>query len=327
MQPGSAAQSAADLVRALHEYGVQSTVITDGPPTPGVQQHRYHPWPLLAGLGRRLHLAKWIRRDRPDIVHAYSVEAAAAAAHVIRPLQHKPKLVVTLAEPPPAGMIRRCDALITTAKHLRNSSPELSGTWVVPFGVDTTRYTPDYRPAPEWVQQHPELQGRFTICLPGPAQASHVLPVLRALIEQGIPLHLLLLGEGSAAMAASLRAAGLAHLTTCLPESTDERDALSAAQAVLLAEPTPTAGRRAALHALALGRPVAGYAHGDTGEYLQAITPAAACPVGSTTALARLLAEWYRNPPAQLPHIPYPYRLTDTAITYYELYNTLLTQA
>jgi glycosyltransferase involved in cell wall biosynthesis len=58
----------------------------------------------------------------------------------------------------------------------------------------------------------------------------------------------------------------------------------------------PEAFGRVTLEALALGKPVAGYAHGGVGEQLKALLPEGNIPVGDKKTIVKLLTNWANAP-------------------------------
>ncbi|RME35546.1 MAG: glycosyltransferase, partial [Gammaproteobacteria bacterium] len=59
----------------------------------------------------------------------------------------------------------------------------------------------------------------------------------------------------------------------------------------------PESFGRTTLEALAMGRPVIGYAHGGVREQLEALFPKGLVPVGDTDAVVRKVLEWRHEPP------------------------------
>ncbi len=62
---------------------------------------------------------------------------------------------------------------------------------------------------------------------------------------------------------------------------------------------------RVALEASALGKAVAGYAHGCVEEQLEAIFPAGKIPLGDTAAMVDLLSRWQQELPAPRRENPF----------------------
>lgn len=346
LHPGSASRLAVDLAYTLQEHGAQSTLLSPYAegllPINGIAHQPWQQRALLGEWGRVLRLARIIRKQKPDIVHAYGCEGVRLAARALQklPLPSRPRLVGTLTGHPNSPAFFRspeaaaCACLTVVSRHLRRFAEEhgAGALWVIPYGVDETQCHPSYTPAPGSWRLPAELEDRFVLCLPGPLSPRHgtddVLPIISSLLQRGVPAHALLAGEAEPpyreALAERIRSAGLATHITWLGARPDMRDVLYRAHAVLSLTAAPAAYERPTLEALALGRPVAGYAHGIIGEYLQAFLPSGALTPGDTSAAADLLMHWHAEPPRTLTDIPYPYRLTDTAKTYHELYTSLL---
>ena len=77
------------------------------------------------------------------------------------------------------------------------------------------------------------------------------------------------------------------------------------------------------LEALALGKPVAGYAHGGVKEQLDAFLPEGNVAVGDTAAMADLLARWHAQPPPLPRQIPSPYNMQDMIQAHLDVYQEL----
>lgn len=357
LQIGGATQLAADLVYALQAYEVQSLLLRPPceqvAPLAGAQlrQFVYRPYPLLGRIGSVIKLRRMIRTHAPKIVQTYGYEAAATAVHACKGLPEgsRPRIVAALLGYPTAQerrllpLLGSCDAITMISKHLRTELKKAVSTliksWVIPYGVNETLCYPGYTPSAEtraeWQQRHPELKDRFVICLPGPISAAHgtagIIPIMTSLLSQDIPAHMLIAGNTKAAIPAflntlhrQLRSAGLEQRVTWLGAPPNMRDVYCMSDAVLSLNKLPAAYDRPILEALALGRPVAGYDHGVIGEYLGTFNPIGALPPGDEDAAADVLSQWYSYPPEPDSGVSYPYRLSDTAANYYELYLTLI---
>lgn len=356
MELGSPDTPAADLAYALREFDVVSTVAA---PSRQLLTHflgakvkyvRFAVGHLFGLLGNSRHLQNIIRKCRPDVLHAYGYEAVAIATRARRFFlpSHRPLLVGTLSTYPKdvkvlnRSRLTECDAL--TFNHtelrvwLRSYQAQLVQSWIIPHGVNDELCHPRYKPDAGWVAQwkqiHPQLAKRFVICLPAPVApefcTQHITPILSMLRSQDIPAHALLVGstdrcdpEFMRTLHQSLRAAGMDDFVTHLPTPENLRDVLCMSHAVLCLTQKPIIYHQAALHALALGRPTAGYGHGAILDYLEAMQPMGVLPVGNVDSAADILSQWYSAPPDPPDEIPYPYKLKDTAQKIYELYTNL----
>ena len=356
MQRGSATQLATDLAYALQMYeDVHSLLVAPRvekiAASARLRQLSWHPYPLPGTWGDVLQLRGLLRARRPDIVQAYGFTAIHTAAKACRllPTAYRPKLVGALTGyPPDAEALRTpellsCAAITVISKHLRTAlkgedSSTLMKAWVIPYGVNETLCYPGYTCPESWKQRweaaHPELRKRFVICVPGPISAMHgtadVVPIAATLQQQDIPVHILLTGNPRLADPAfmttlrrRIRSSGLDSLITWEPNADALRDIMCSCDAVINLATAPEAYNRPMLEAFALGRPVAGYDHGVAAEYLEAFQPVGTVPVGNYDAIADVLSQWHSNPPDPVESIPYPYRLSDTAKSYYDLYTSL----
>ncbi len=184
---------------------------------------------------------------------------------------------------------------------------------VIPRGVDVTDYQPNYRPDNAWLeawrQQYPVLERRFVITVPGRVgRRKGVLQLVRIIADlrvRGIPAHGLVVGElpvASSALARELQSAivtaGLVDCITLTGFRDDVREIMSVSSVVLSLSLQPEAFGRTVNEALALGIPVAGYAHGGVGEQLAQHFPAGRVQPGDVGAMTALLGEWSLTPPS-----------------------------
>jgi glycosyltransferase involved in cell wall biosynthesis len=183
---------------------------------------------------------------------------------------------------------------------------------VIPRGVNTRDYQPHYRPREAWLadwrQQYPTLEKRFVITLPGRVNRRkgvlHLVRIIAELRARGIPAHGLVVGELPAASSAlatelqsAIEAAGLVDCISFTGFRDDVREIMSISSAVLSLSLHPEAFGRTVNEALALGIPVAAYAHGGVGEQLALHFPAGQVLPGDIVAMTGLLCEWSLTPP------------------------------
>lgn len=184
---------------------------------------------------------------------------------------------------------------------------------VIPRGVDVADYQPHYRPGNAWMaawgQQYPELDNRYVVTLPGRVSRRKgmlaLIRIIAALKAQGIAAHGLIVGELPAGKRGSVKelqsaiaAAGLTGSITLTGFRKDVREIMAVSGAVVSLSLQPEAFGRTVNEALALGVPVAGYAHGGVGDQLARHFPAGLVPPGDTAAMADRLHEWSATPPS-----------------------------
>jgi glycosyltransferase involved in cell wall biosynthesis len=195
---------------------------------------------------------------------------------------------------------------------------------VIPRGIDPAEFAYGYQPEDDWraqfITQFPQLAGGALLTLPGRgtrlkghADAIELLAGLRA---RGLDCRLLLLGArevGREAYVAEIEqlavARGVAEHLAIAPPRNDVREIYAISALVLQLSTQPEAFGRSVVEALALCRPVLGYAHGGVGELLAELYPMGRVPVHDTTRLIERAAELLRVAP------PIPplrrYRLAD----------------
>jgi glycosyltransferase involved in cell wall biosynthesis len=207
---------------------------------------------------------------------------------------------------------------------------------VLPHGIDPEEFPPALASDPEWraklSNEHPALAGGRLLLLPGRASRSkghdHALALLAGLRAQGCDARLWLPGamqRGREVYAGELQARamalGVADAVAITPARDDIAQAYAASDLVLQLSDEPEAFGRTVLEALAMRRPVLGWAHGGVGELLQRHFPAgAARPFDHGLLLARaqgLLAD----PPPVTAAIP---TLESAQARWLELYDQLL---
>ena len=206
---------------------------------------------------------------------------------------------------------------------------------VIPNSVDTTVHYPEYRPSAEWYEKwhadFPELKGKYVICLPARVTrhkgAAHLAPILVELKKRGIPAHAVILGEVKKdkmafkeELVSLFEKEGLSGDVTWTGLRRDVRDIMVACDVIVSLNLLPEAFGKTTLEALALGRPTAGYEAGGVGEQLDDYLPEGKVPTGDTTAMANVLANWYKNPPTPKMPLQAPYRRKDMTDAYIALY-------
>lgn len=347
---------AADLACALQELNTQNLVLA--PPCElvsrmqelGVRHARCSNPNLLTALRGKSKLKALIREFEPDILQVYSREAAWIAGLSCRKLQKKPHIVGVMTGYPLAGFanigLNYCDCFTCVSKHLRNVLGDHSELfrkqkqpWIIPYGVNHNLCFPDYKPSQNWMEQwnlaSPGREDAYTLCIPGAISPLHgledLVPLMQQLLKNGIPAHAYIAGDvrlSTPGYVEHLRnlfsQAQIESRISWIGARTDMRDVMATCSITLSLAHEPATHDHTILEALALGRPVAGYDHGSVGELLSSFLPEGRIPVSDPAAMADVLTQWYTYPPVMPGTIPYPYRISDTARSYRELYQYLM---
>ena len=121
----------------------------------------------------------------------------------------------------------------------------------------------------------------------------------------------------------AIERSGVSQSFTWTGHRQDLREILSTCSVTLSLTKSPEAFGKSTLEALALGKPVAGYAHGGVKEQLDAFLPEGNVAVGNTAAMADLLARWHAQPPPLPRQIPSPYNMQDMIQAHLDVYQEL----
>ena len=353
LQGGGVERGTLEVAGELVRRGFRSIVISDaGRLVPDLLAtgSEHVCWPIgrksPASLRRVRPLRRFLAEQQVDILHARSRLPAWIAWLALRGMapSTRPHFVTTVhglySVNAYSAVMLRGERVIAVSRHARDyilsSYPavEPDRIRVIPRGIDTAYYRKGYRPddvwLADWYRQYPQTRDRFVVTLAGrPTRSKGVLDFidiagrLRAL---GIPAHGLLVGDIPASREARIRR----QITTALEETGvgnavtltgfrgDLREVMALSDAVVSLSLHPESHGRTVSEALALGRPVAGYAHGGVGEQLSSLFPEGCVEVGDRDAMAQRLAGWFREPPSLEDVTPWP--LSRTLDATLELY-------
>ncbi|MEQ4576631.1 MAG: glycosyltransferase [Gammaproteobacteria bacterium] len=276
-----------------------------------------------------------------DIVHARSRLPAWIGWHALRgmPAARRPRFVTTVHGLNSPG---RYSAVMTYGERvicvsqtvhdyvLRQYPRTDPGTLrTIPRGIDIAQFPRRPQPDPRaraWVREQVPalaaderlllLPGRGTR-LKGHADGLRLLATLRA---QGMPVRLWLPGAVEPGREAYLRELqaeagrlGVASAATFSEPTARIAEAYAGSDLVLQLSRKPEAFGRTVLEALAVGRPVLGWAHGGVGELLEGLQPEGGVAPFDEAALAARAAALLRQPPRPPQHIPYTLQAMQSA--------------
>ena len=356
LQGGGVERGTLEVAAELVRRGCRSIVISDrGRLLPELlaSGSEHVCWPIgrksPASLRRVRSLRRFLVEQQVDILHARSRLPAWIAWLALRGMApaSRPHFLTTVhglySVNAYSAVMLRGERIIAVSRHARDyilanyPGVEPDRIHVIPRGIDPVRYPTGYRPGEDWLadwyRQYPQTRGRTIVTLAGrPTRAKGVLDfidIVGRLGSLGIPVHGLLVGEIPARREARIRrqiAAALAQAragdaVTLTGFRSDLREIMALSDAVLSLSLHPESHGRTVSEALALGRPVAGYAHGGVGEQLSALFPEGCVAVGDRDAMTRRLAGWYRQPPSLEAVRPWPLERTlhDTLRLYHEV--------
>ncbi|MDE1884440.1 MAG: glycosyltransferase [Xanthomonadaceae bacterium] len=268
----------------------------------------------------------------PDIVHARSRLPAWLAWRALRkmsapkPPAPKPHFLTTVHGLNSPGwysaILTRGERVIcvsnTVRDHVLAHYPrvEPSRLTVIPRGVDPADFPFGYAPDDAWrrdfAEHFPQLAGGLLLTLPGRGTRlkghADAIELLAGLVARGLDCRLLLLGAEEPGREAYLRELrtlaqqrGVAERMAISPPRDDVREIYAVSNLVLQLSTKPEAFGRTVIEAIALCRPVLGYAHGGVGELLAELYPDGRVPPGDITRLVERAAELVRLAPPIAP--------------------------
>lgn len=357
MESGGVEQVVMELGSGLSSRGVENIVVSGGGrlvPRLEKEGSRHILMPIgkksISTLFRIGALRALLQAVRPDILHLHSRVPAWAGylAWKKLPPEDHPGLVTSVhgfySVNRYSAIMSRGERVIAVSNCIRDyildhypSTPP-DHIRIIPNAISPDQYHPAYSPSREWLtgwfMSYPELKGKFTLCLPGRITRlkGHLdlIPVVRQLLEQGIPAHAVIVGEAKKGkeeykneVLRVIERSGVSQSFTWTGHRQDLREILSTCSVTLSLTKSPEAFGKSTLEALALGKPVAGYAHGGVKEQLDAFLPEGNVAVGDTTAMADLLARWHTQPPPLPRQIPSPYNMQDMIQAHLDVYQEL----
>lgn len=339
LESGGVERSTLEIAQALVDAGHRAIVVSAGGrlvPRLEAMGARHVALDIgrksLRTLGAVRPLRRLLERERPDILHARSRLPAWVGLLALRGLDaaRRPRFVTTvhgLNSPSRySAVMTRGERVICVSGTVRDyvlrhyPATEPSKLRVIERGIDPTMFPRRAHPdaqAREWAAAlHPALAGDGPLLLlpgRGTRLKGHAdgLALLARLRGDGLDARLWLPGAREAGREAYVvelerRADGLgvgAAIALTPPTDAIAR-AYAASDLVLQLSRKPEAFGRTVIEALAVGRPVLGWAHGGVGELLTHLQPAGAVAPFDPDALhacARALLARPLQPPATIP--------------------------
>lgn len=358
LSSGGVEQVVLELCQGMQAHGVENVVVSaGGPMVKAIEEAgaKHYTRPIgkkrPATLLQAWELVRLLRSERPDILHVHSRVPAwvARLALWLLPVKERPVLVSTFhgfySVNAYSRIMTHGDAVIAVSNSMREhilsnyAGVPAERIHTIPNSVDSARCYPGFSPSAEWMnrwqQEHPELKGKYTLCLAGRITrlkgCTHLSPILAGLLRRGIPAHAVIVGETKRGkekirheIEQAFAAEGLEAHVSWLGHRLDLREVLCVCDVTLSLTLQPESFGKTTLEALALGRPVAGYAHGGVGEQLEQFLPEGMIPVGDTDAMVARLAEWYHTPPSLKQPVGSPYKRQDMIDAHLALYRQIL---
>lgn len=324
---GGVEKGTLEVARYLVEQGHESVVISAGGRLVSqleAEGSRHQTW----DLGRKSPLTfrhiwalrRWLRREKPDILHLRSRMPAWVCwlAWKGLPKAERPRLVTTVhglySVSRYSAIMCRGERVIAVSKtvesYIRDNYPDTDMQRVqrIYRGIEPDAFPRGYAPTDDWLAQwraqYPQLSGKFVLTLPGRLtrlKGHHdFIDIVRGLRERDIPaVGLIVGGEDpkrqtyAQELYQRVRDENLESAIQFLGHRTDVREVYSQSAAVLSLSTKPESFGRTVLEALSQGIPVFGYRHGGVGEILEALYPQGAIDLGDKAAAVEQLAGLY----------------------------------
>jgi len=324
------------LVARLVEQGSEHVAVPIGRKSLSTLRHVWTLRRLLADL-------------RPDIVHARSRLPAWIGWQALRGMRTtaRPHFVTTVHGLNSPGrysaILTRGERVICVSNTLRDylqqhyADLDARRITVIPRGIDPNEFPRDYRPDAAWFArfsaEFPQLQGGKLLTLSGRGTRlkghAAAIELLAALRARAIDARLLLLGAREpgreayiAEMESLARARGVFEQLAITAPRADVRDVYAISELVLQLSNKAESFGRTVVEALALGRPVLGFAHGGVGELLAELYPAGGVALGDHVQLCERAVALLQAPAPVAPLTKY--RLADMQAATLRVYREVI---
>jgi len=355
LELGGVERGTLEIAKALVENGDESVVISAGGRLVAqleAEGSRHVTWDLgkksLFTFLKLWSVRKWLRNEKPDIVHVRSRMPAWVVWLAWRGMDpaRRPKFITTLHGMHSVnwysgimGKGERVIAVSETAKrYLLGNFPSVDETkvTVIHRGIDPEEFPRGYQPTSEWCETffktYPNAEGKKLICFPGRITRwkGHLdlVKVVELLSQERKDFHVLIVGSDPKnkfinEVSAAISEAGLEDFFTFTGTRSDMKDIYAVSDVMLsLTSTTAEAFGRTVVECLAIGTPVIAYNHGAVAETLAAMFPEGQVIDFKAAAVVDPL----QSALSECPHIePLTFKLSDmqsnTLATYRQLAN------
>ena len=326
---------ATELAEHLAAAGHRVTVVAAGGPLqPRVRASgaEHLDWAIgrkhLATLAYIRRLADWLRRERPDVVHAHSrLPAWICRLAILRlPPDQRPAFVTSMhghySVNRYSAVMASGDRVIAVSDHIRaytlRNYPATAPEQIITIhgGTCPQQFPYDHRPDDRWrrrvYNEFPDLEGQRWLLLPGRLARykghSGFIELVAALQDEFPDVHGVIVGQARPGSRYRAELEGLAERHRILERIVfagareDMRDWMGAAEIVYsLCSDPPEAFGRTMPEALHLGVPVIGWDHGGVQEVLAQMFPQGAVSPDDPLALLARTRQFLHHRPVVPP--------------------------
>ena len=271
------------------------------------------------------HLAKWLKRERPDVLHVHSRLPAWICRLAMRRLDpsERPVVIASMhghySVSRYSAVMTRADRIVAVSRHIRDYTlrnyvidrPDRLVT--IHGGTSPEAFPFGFRPEKDWYgrvySEFPELRGKRWLCLPGRLSRykghSVFIELVSVLAREFPDIHGLIIGKAKPGSRYRNELEGLAERSgvtdrfSFVGARMDIREWLAASEIVFsLCSDPPEAFGRTVPEALRLGIPVIGWDHGGVQEILAEMFPAGAVTPDQPAELLARTRSFLQHPPA-----------------------------
>ena len=353
LETGGVERGTVEVAAELARRGHRSLVISGGGALAAelaTNGTRHYNWPigrkspftlLLAGRLRR-----FLREKKVDVLHARSRLPAWVSylAWKNMPAEDRPLFITTVHGPYRVGrysaVMSRGQRVIAVSRYIYDyilanyPGTDPGKISIIQRGVDPQRFPRGYSPGGDWLARwrsdHPQLQDKTLVTLPGRITRwkghADFIDIIGILKQAGANIHGLIAGGADPRRRSFLKELkqstvrrGLEHDITFLGTRSDLREVMCVSDIVLSLANVPEAFGRTALEALSLGRPVVAYDHGGVGEVLEELQAEGLVEPGNINAAAAQIRAFIDAPPAIADNRTFTLeRMLDSTLALYE---------
>ncbi|NRP15194.1 glycosyltransferase family 4 protein [Marinobacterium sp. xm-a-152] len=322
LEVGGVERGTIDIAKALVEAGHESIVISAGGRLVGQLESegsRHITWDLgkksLLTFLKFWSFRKWLRKEKPDIVHVRSRMPAWVVWLAWRgmPKNDRPKFITTLHGMHSvnwySAIMAKGERVICVSETCKQylfenyKVDDPDKVTVIHRGIDEDYFYRGFKPSDEWSEkffgEHPECINKKLICFPGRITRwkghLELVKVVEELAKQRTDFKVLVVGSDSkgkflAEVQSAIKTKGLEQFFVFLGTRSDMRE-LYAISDVSLSLTTTTAESfgRAVVESLAVGSPVVGFSHGAVTETLAAMFPAGLVETNDIDGVVRVI--------------------------------------
>jgi len=353
LELGGVERGTLEIAKALVENGDESVVISAGGRLVAqlaAEGSRHVTWDLgkksLLTFLKLWSVRKWLRREKPDIVHVRSRMPAWVVWLAWRGMDpaSRPKFITTLHGMHSVnwysgimGKGERVIAVSETAKrYLLENFPAVDAAKVsvIHRGIDPEEFPRGYQPTSEWREKffksYPNAEGKKLICFPGRITRwkGHLdlVKVVELLSKERKNFHVLIVGSDPKnkfinEVSTAISDAGLDSYFTFTGARSDMKDIYAVSDVMLsLTSTTAEAFGRTVVECLSIGTPVIAYNHGAVAETLAAMFSEGQVPDFKAAAVVDPLQRVLK----ECPHIePLKFKLSDMRSNTLAIYREL----